>query len=167
MFITTTVIHDVFDLHFVITTPLKVPLIAVGDKTSSDEQLVKNMCIVSLDPTAMDTMIAQDFMNFVPKFLAKKKQEIAQKGISDPVVFYMWFDAMAAQLRFNTVIAFNEKLPFGCKVDIVNSPESILEEFLASHYHDGIAWGELEELDDDSDEDEKPFVLKVYVAHLN
>jgi len=167
MFITTTVINDISDLNFVINAPLKVPLIAVEDKTSNNNAIIKNMWVLSFSLTAINEIHAQDLIKFVAKFLEKKRQEITQKGIASPIVFYMWFDEMAAQLRFNTIIAFNKKLPFGCKVDIVDSPEPIIQDFLASHYHDGIPWSELEESEDDLDEDEEPFILKVFVVHIN
>lgn len=169
MFITTTVINDVSDLNYIINAPLNIPLAITVDKRFNNNEIRKNMWILSLDLAVIDKISIQDFINFVSKFLAKKRQEITQKDITSPVVFYMWFDAMAAQLRFNIISNVDRKisLPFGCTVEVVDSPEPIIEDFLTSHYHDGIPWGELEEVDDDSDEDEQPFVLKVYVAHIN
>lgn len=166
MFIDVT-IRDKSDLNYIINAPLNVPLIAIGDKTSSNKEITKNMWAISLDPTAIEKLVVQDFIKFLTKFLEKKEQQILQKHINGPVVFYMWFDEMAAQLRFNTIADFNNKLPFGCDVEVIDSPEPIIKDFLTSHYHDGIPWSELEPLEDNADDDEPPFVLKVFVAHIN
>ena len=142
-------------------------ILITGDNTLQAEEIAENMWAILFDHHAIETISVRDLMDFVFFLLKKRKQQVSQIGVTNPVVFYMWFDEMAAQLRFNIISAFNSKLPFGCQLELVYSPESILEDFLASHYHQGIPWDEFEELDDDSDEDEQPFILKVYVAYLN
>jgi hypothetical protein len=75
--------------------------------------------------------------------------------------FYMWFDEMALQLRFNIIEGHAKKLPFGCNIKLVQSPDEILQEFLASGGSKEHLWEDI--LDD---VDEKPFVLKVFVSYI-
>ena len=43
---------------------------------------------------------------------------------------YFWFDEMALQLCFNILSGEDRELPFGCKVNFVDSPYPILNLFL-------------------------------------
>ncbi|AOZ90756.1 hypothetical protein [Paenibacillus crassostreae] len=46
------------------------------------------------------------------------------------MIFYLWFDWMASQLRFNLISNVNEHLPFQCEIEILDSMEEIINEFL-------------------------------------
>lgn len=43
---------------------------------------------------------------------------------------YFWFDEMTLQLCFNILSGKNRKLPFSCKINVVDSPYPILNQFL-------------------------------------
>lgn len=52
----------------------------------------------------------------------------------DPVrraIFYLWVDTQLAQLRFNLISDAHVRLPFGRRYTILETPESVIEEFLA------------------------------------
>jgi hypothetical protein len=155
--------QDVADLKQIIDNPIFI----TGNSSLQDQEIARNMWCLSIDPDVIKTIAVNDLVDFVSSLLNKRTQQIIDAGVIHPAIFYMWFDEMAAQLRFNIISDFGKKLPFGCQLDIVDSPQPILEDFLASHYHADIPWSELEELHDDLDEDdEKSFISRVFVRQL-
>ena len=74
--------------------------------------------------------------------------------------YYLWFDALANALRFGFINAAHDKLPFNCKLQIVDSEAEIVQNFLASSAGNPL---DLANFTDDIKDDEEPaFVLKVY-----
>lgn len=81
----------------------------------------------------------------------------------------MWFDEQAGQLRFNIISGKVEKLPFGCTVERVTSPESIIQLCLSSPYLHGIPENEVEDISFENyrnDDDTIEYVLPVYVDYI-
>lgn len=163
MFIKNIIIHNIADLNEVINSPIFIGC----ESNLQNKETEENMWILSLDPQAIKNVAKKDLENFASCLLKKRKEQLLEQNIVCPVIFYMWFDEMAAQLRFNMISDFNKKLPFGCSIEIVNSPQIILEEFVQSHYHEGISWNEFNQGEDDSDGNDDPFTLKVFVVKFN
>lgn len=84
-------------------------------------------------------------------------------------MFYVWHDEMAGQLRMSAIGADSlDLLPFGCRLEITDCLQEIVEEFLSSPYRFGIP---LEEFTECTEEDEEPdslppFTLRVYAVRL-
>jgi hypothetical protein len=128
--------QDVVDLKFIIDSPILI----TGNSSLQNEETAINMWSLSIDPDSIKIITINDFVGFVSSLLSKRTQQIVDAGVTHPDIFYMWFDEMADQLRFNIISYFGQKLPFGCQLEIVDSPQSILEDFLTSRYHAGIPW---------------------------
>jgi hypothetical protein len=144
------------------------PVFIDFDKMLQNKEIYENMWVISIDSKILKQLTIECLSTFIDVLLKKRTQQILQLSLSCPVIFYMWFDEMAAQLRFNIISNLNEKLPFKCKLNIVPSPDSILNQFLISQQHPEISWDELEEVSDDFDDKETDnFVLDVFVIQLN
>lgn len=156
-------IKKILDLEIILESPLFI----TGDKNLQEQEMLKNMWVLSLDHDLQKALKIDDLIQFIIKLLENKNKQLKQLGIVCPVIFYMWFDEMAAQLRFNIISDFNDELPFECKISIISDPISILENFLYSFYHEGITWEELEELESEFDEDQTEFILDVFAVKLN
>ena len=74
--------------------------------------------------------------------------------------YYLWYDALANALRFGFINAAHDKLPFGCKLQIVDSEAEIVQNFLASSAGTPLDLANF--TDDIKDDEEREFVLKVY-----
>ena len=66
----------------------------------------------------------------------------------------------ANALRFGFINAAHDKLPFGCKLQIVDSEAEIVQNFLASSAGNPLDLANF--TDDINDDEEREFVLKVY-----
>jgi len=156
------VIHQISDFKVIMDSFVLI----TGSVVSKDKETDVNMWCLSFDKNALEEFSKGKLVELVAALVDKKKRQIAEMYNSSPATFYMWFDEMAAQLRFNIVSGHNVQLPFGCSVEIVDCIEPIVQELMASHYHEGISWSELELFEDEPEEDDEPYVLKVYVQSI-
>ncbi len=98
--------------------------------------------------TAPSDIVAQtkttDFLEFIQKVKDNYKSQLDQSQLDIDLIFYLWFDEMAVQLRFNFINSNHGKLPFSCKLKYTDSPEEIVDQYLKSKYQDQvIPWDEL------------------------
>ena len=143
------------------------PIFIGCDPELLEREISTNMWAISLDDTPIKHISIDTLSQFIDNFVDKKQQQLAELNISCSVIFYLWFDEMAAQLRFNIISYFNGKLPFGCNLNIIDSPQPILKAFLHSQQNPEISWDDLQEIMDDFDEiEEKTFVLDVFIQEL-
>ncbi len=75
-------------------------------------------------------------------------------------------DEQAGNLNFNFINAKHSKLPFSAILEIVSSIEVILNNFLGSQYLDGIFRDELSDDDNQTEEIDYNYVLKIYKKEL-
>ncbi|NER17539.1 hypothetical protein GWK10_09980 [Spongiivirga citrea] len=61
------------------------------------------------------------------------------------MIFYLWFDEQAGQIRFNLINENHSKLPFTSKVEFAENQKIIISDFLESEYLNGIPFSELDE----------------------
>ncbi|MCH1910889.1 hypothetical protein L9Z41_15350 [Leptospira noguchii] len=82
------------------------------------------------------------------------------------MIFYVWFDEQAAQLRFNCISIEHKIPPFDVEIKLVELDE-IITDFLNSKYLEGIPLGECSSLNCESEKQETiGFILKVYYKLL-
>ena len=158
-------IHQSSDFQAIINS-----LIFIAENQNlQNQETSSNMWAISIDSSSIDKLSLKDFTEFISSLLHNRQEQVTQLNIQHKVVFYMWFDEMAAQLRFNIISYSEDKLPFGCQVEIISSAEPILKDFFSSRYHDGIPWSELESLENmaNDEEDDNPYVLQVFTSFLN
>ncbi len=158
-------IHNTSDFKKIIDSAIFISC----DKTQQKQETLDNMWAISIDPDILHALTINNLLEFIDTLLKKRILQLSQLNASCPAIFYLWFDEMAAQLRFNIISDFNESLPFECDIEIIDSVLPILEDFLKSHYHEGISWSELEESDNDIDDndDNEFFSLKVFILQIS
>ncbi len=161
MFMNHLVIYQISDFKVIIDSPIFL----TGRQHYSNE-INTNMWGISLDASIAKKITVKDISLFVDSLVYKLQQYMLNTNFSYPITFYLWFDEMANQLRFNIVSGHIKNLPFGCNVEIIDSYQPILEAFVTSKYHAGIPFNEVVIEDLDFDEDEESYNLKVYVQYL-
>lgn len=148
------------DLNHIISSLIFISQAKDFDTSEYD----KNMWTICLDPLAEKVITLPDLNNFLSNYLSTKKEQLKNDWQSAPAIFYMWFDAMANQLRLNILSSNRIQLPFACKIEEVDS-EIIFKQFLNSQ--DVISWQQFEEIDENEDlTEEAEFVLKVFIKRL-
>jgi len=145
------------DLEEIITDPL-----FIGAK---DEEISNNMWCVSVNSELAKVITFEDLSAFIERVIANRKEQIKTINPAANVLFYLWFDEQASQIRFNVISDDRTGLPFRCNVTLAEDYASILKDFLGHPYHDGIP---LEtSTDTNSDEYcEEEYTLKVFCVGL-
>ena len=161
------IINDISDFELVIDSS-----IFIGKQFYDEllqEEIDTNMWALSIEQSKRGQISISTWEQFIQNLIENRMQQVQKANIKHSVVFYMWFDEMAFQLRFNIISDYSKELPFGCKLHVVNSTYHILKAFLNSKGY--ISWDDLIECEkggeDDSDEENEEYVLDVFVKALN
>jgi hypothetical protein len=130
------------------------------------KEIQQNMWLLS-KPAGYGESV-QDWLDLINRIIENRKQQIAVSRHS--MIFYLWLDEQACQLRFNLINDSHEFLPFNSNVELVQSFYKIVEAFLTSPYHNGIPFGELDDMPLNETTDNSSLrtqLLQVYKVHLN
>lgn len=132
---------------------------------SSDSELQKeietNMWCISISEEMSNKVNLTDFRGFIMNVIANRQNQINRSNKQNGLIFYLWFDSMVSQLRFNLISDSNKELPFRCKIQNVSEPDEIIDLFLKSN-----VYGEITQGTNENDAD-KEYVLKVYTQYLD
>ena len=134
------------------------------------EEVKHNCILISISSDDAKQTTTTDFVSFMNRVKANRKQQLQQSDVDINLIYYLWFDEQAGQLRFNFINSNHDKLPFGCKLVFVDSEKEIIDDFLNSNYLDGIPWSEFKVVDKAKQENVAAveednleiFTLKVY-----
>jgi hypothetical protein len=118
--------------------------IYLTDNTGDVNEEIKNNCWFLSTPS---DIIAQstttDFLEFIQKVKDNYKSQLDNSHLNIDLIFYLWFDEMAGQLRFNFINSNHSRLPFSCKLKYTDTPKEIVDQYMKSKNHEGIPWDEL------------------------
>lgn len=107
------------------------------------KEIENNMWCISVDSELAKEITVEDLSAFLEKVILNRKGQIEKLKPPNNMIFYMWFDEQAVQLRLNIISDYDTGLPFGCKVVPVINYSHVIETFLKSPFHDGIPIEEL------------------------
>lgn len=137
------------------------------------EEIDQNMWCVELENDFISSITVEQLKDFLDSLIEKKGQQLNCVGIKKNIIFYMWFDQQALQLRFNVITGNVKSLPFTPKVQLFNFPDFILNDFIDTVKNVSRFGGEVEFFDSndengwDEDESKDEYVLNVFVKELN
>src|SRR5579871_5279412 len=94
------------------------------------EEIYHNMWCIVLEDDLIKNIEIEQLYSFVNKLIKNREQQLQQNNLHKNVVFYMWFDQQAMQLRFNVITGDIGSLPFGCKIRLLNVVDLILSDFI-------------------------------------
>lgn len=146
---------------------IKNKITLIGKQELFLEEIQENMWCLSFSHTMLKKITQKFLSKFWDRLIQAIREQCHQEHIQIPITVYLWFDELAGQLRFNTLSGRKKDLPFGCTLRFVNDMQEIFNDFLTSPYLAGIPWSEFEPLDNETDIQEIPFVLKVFRIHIN
>lgn len=137
-------------------------LIYIGSSETDLQQETKNnMWRISISADLINQITTDDFNEFINKVIQNRKAQIENSKSNLGMYFYLWFDIMTSQLRFNLISEINKKLPFSCEIQILNDPKEIIDDFLESPFHNGRPIGGYND-----DSEDKEYIVKVFKLHL-
>lgn len=147
------------DLEEIVTDP-----IFIGNL---NEEIENNTWSISISNELAVEIMVDDFKIFFDRVVANRKKQVENSN-SPKMLFYVWFDWMAVQLRFSVISDDNAKLPFAGEVEITENLELIIEDFLRFPYHDEIVLEEVQvdESEINEEDEAKKKLLKVFLIKV-
>ena len=147
---------------------IKQDKIYIGSsKGELNKEIRNNFWSISIENDLLKHIKTEDFVLYFNEVIANRKTQIKESLEEQGMIFYLWFDVMANQLRFNLISDFHEQLPFGCELHEIEKIEGIIDEFLKSQTNQRMILEEInEEQTDEEQIDEEKYVLNIYRKHL-
>jgi len=102
------------------------------------KELYANSWGIIVDDELAKTIKIDELAEFISDLVKFRSKEISMIKPTPKATLYFWFDEMALQLCFNILSGENRDLPFGCKVNFVDSPYPILNLFLKIAYNNAL-----------------------------
>jgi len=140
---------------------------------SSRDDLAKeirtNMWGIALSDEQCELLTTSDLLDLVARITKTRQQQLDQANGDHGMVFYLWCDQQALQLRFNLISDVHEHLPFACQLNLVTTPEPILDRYLRMPSHEEILRRGLQDVSEAYTDDaaERPLQLDVYQLRLD
>ncbi|WP_419891641.1 hypothetical protein [Paenibacillus xylanexedens] len=137
-------------------------VIYIGSSNSElQKEIQTNMWCISISEEMSNEVSLSDFHGFIMNVIANRQNQINRSTMQSGMIFYLWYDFMASQLRFNLISDSNKELPFRCKIQNVSEPDEVIELFLKSN-----VYGEITQNTNEKDGGDE-YVLKVYTRYLD
>ena len=151
------------DIEEIVSAPL-----FVGE--NEQEEIANNMWQISVSAELAKALTVVDFSIFLERVISNRKEQIRQTKSAPSMLFYLWFDEQASQIRFNIISNRGTGLPFACETALINEYGDILKGFLEHSCHDGIPIENMMTIGFDYDSEEKCYdkdcSLKIYCVTL-
>jgi len=113
---------------------IKEEIFVARNHDEEEQESLRNLCIIELNENEKKQVNSDDLKSLILKIVKNKEQEIIQNYRNIIVVFYMWHDEMADQLRFSFITyKKNENLPFNCKIILSDTMDLIIKNFLGEY----------------------------------
>ncbi|WP_405199099.1 hypothetical protein [Christiangramia sp. LLG6405-1] len=141
--------------------------IFLTDETSQVEnEIYENMLSFTISKKHLAKLKVTDFISFLSRIKKNRKSQINVSQTISNLIYYIWFDEMAGQLRLNFINSNHSELPFEADLEFTSNEVDIIDEFLHSEYLNEITWDKLSD-DTGDQQNEKSaeiidFKLKVY-----
>jgi hypothetical protein len=129
-----------------------------------NQEIANNTWSISVSNELGTQLSVKDFINFFGEVISNRRKQI--KISKKSMLFYVWFDWQAAQLKFNLISDYDSKLPFSCEIETIDNFEAIIEEFLSFPYHNGFPVEVISD-EDEGIEEESNNPLKVFLCKIN
>jgi hypothetical protein len=128
-----------------------------------------NMWGIALSEQECGYLTTADLLDLLTKVIENRRQQLDQANSDHGMIFYLWFDEQALQLRFNLISDFHKRLPFACQLNILMTPQPILDRYLRYPYHETMPRDALHEVAEVSGgpDTQEPVVLDVTLLRLS
>lgn len=137
---------------------LEIEIFLIDKKELSQKEICTNVYGFDCTELFLKNVTVEYLQKFVKNLVNNRRQQVEALHHQPGAIFYLWYDEQALQIRYNILSGKNRPLPFACsKIEILDSPDTILQRYLDDARANVIELEKLEEEDDD-DTDHRRFV---------
>lgn len=94
------------------------------------KEIYENMIPIGISENFVGAVEVNDILNFLERVKLNRKNQLLNSLIKVDLIYYVWYDSGAGQLRFNFINANHSKLPFGAKLNLEVTERQIVEAFI-------------------------------------
>ncbi|MBF9222190.1 hypothetical protein [Hymenobacter ruricola] len=131
------------------------------DRADQLKEEIQANCIQLSVPAGLQ-IESDELIDFLKRVRSNRQAQLQNSDLKTDLIYYLWHDEQAGQLRFNFINSSHLKLPFGAAVSLVGNEAEIVDHFLISNYSQGVAWEDFNAISEAVEELTVTFTLKVY-----
>jgi len=95
-----------------------------------DEEIETNCWSISVNDELSKEFSVDELARFLNEVKADRLEQLRQSKIKVGLIYYVWIDGQAGQLRFNFVNSNHNKLPFRSRLTLGTKENEILTDYL-------------------------------------
>jgi hypothetical protein len=103
-----------------------------------ETEIFENSFSIGLTKEIVSQVSSNDIEAFLAKVKSNRLDQLNRSQIIIDLIYYLWFDEMAGQLRLNFINSNHKKLPFSCNLTFVDEEKEIIDSFLKCGYSNEI-----------------------------
>jgi hypothetical protein len=117
---------------------IKSDKLFITDSLDNIDEEIKNNCwSISISDEIANECTIEELKSFLKDVKADRRKQLRKANDQVGLIYYVWFDEQAGQLRFNFINAKHNKLPFRAPLTFVDKEEVILSNYLNRQQADG------------------------------
>ena len=117
---------------------IKSDRLFITDSIDNLEEEVKNNCwSISMTREIASACEVDEVIEFLREVKADRSEQLKKSEYKVGLIYYLWVDKQAGQLRFNFINSNHDRLPFGARLAFVDTEHEIISDFLTCKLTDG------------------------------
>jgi hypothetical protein len=110
---------------------IKSDKLYITDLVGNVEKEIRNNCwSISTNDDIAEKCTVEELKEFLKDVKADRKEQLRKSNVKVNLIYYLWIDEQAGQLRFNFINSNHTNLPFGALLTFTSSEEEILSDYL-------------------------------------
>ena len=108
---------------------IKADRLFITASTDIVEEEIKNNCwsILMTEEIASECQVVE-LIEFLRDVKADRREQLKKSEYKVGLIYYLWVDEQAGQLRFNFINSNHDRLPFGARLAFVDSVHGIVSD---------------------------------------
>jgi len=95
-----------------------------------DEEIKTNCWSITFNDELAKKFSVDELTTFLKEVKTNRREQLRNSKINVGLIYYLWVDGQAGQMRFNFINSNHEKLPFKSQLDFVTKENEILTDYL-------------------------------------
>jgi hypothetical protein len=103
----------------------------ITDSVDNVDEEVKNNCwSISINDEIVNQCTVVELKAFLKDVKTNRREQLSKSNVKVGLIYYLWVDEQAGQLRFNFVNSNHTKLPFRAPQIFTDKEDDILSDYL-------------------------------------
>jgi hypothetical protein len=116
---------------------IKSDKLLITDSVDNLNEEIRNNCwSISINEELSKEISVDELANFLKEVKKDRQQQLRHSNSKVGLIYYIWVDGQAGQLRFNFINSNHDRLPFGSQLTFVAIEKEILTDYLTRRCSD-------------------------------